>query len=406
MVRLPSKERETHPQDVGCIRDGADDDEYPVRPDCSSLTVFPDVQKLPEHSTAESARALYIRQLRNVGISTWDQPDWGRAAESEDAWITQADASYLHITVWLFTSDGGPDQMACMKDVAVEVDNYLTTWLIHTWCIEHVIHLMAKKNVCRAGKSYWATLAKVTHTWRSPNNPKKLYRTYSVKFGKDRADSVALTIPQRPISGRWGVVSATEFTVLRCQPSEFPEVFKSAFLASLLGETRDRVMQIGEVDESSEDYTAKCNRWAREASADLDNIDFWRLMNVAHMSRAPAMHLQNWLQKADAHVQLPMLELVGWKAHDITRAWDDLISDAEMNNAWGDFLQTFGDPDDPDSSLSTWIATAVLFVMEIRCGYQRRILQRTDSMPFQLALFVWEAADKDRIETSRQRNTT
>ena len=53
--------------------------------------------------------------------------------------------AHIHITVWLLVAGQGPDQKGAAKLMAAEVQNRLTVWMLHSWCFEHIVHLMAHR---------------------------------------------------------------------------------------------------------------------------------------------------------------------------------------------------------------------------------------------------------------------
>ena len=92
-----------------------------------------------------------------------------------------------------------PDQAKASKLIHADVGDTLTVWHIHTWCMEHKLHLIVKKQLRLLGTWYWSTLAKLIHCWR--NHMKKMFDSWHRRFGPDRAAQCALQVPPRPTNG-------------------------------------------------------------------------------------------------------------------------------------------------------------------------------------------------------------
>jgi hypothetical protein len=138
-------------------------------------------------------------------------------------------------------------------------------------------------------------------------------------------------------------------------------------------------MALGEFDECTaeiEDYAARANRWASEASVGLHDVNFWRTMVVAHVSRQPTSHLQHWFQERTSTLNsstrdVPkIVELVCRKADSIAQGWDVLLNDSELYSSWGDLLNLLSDASEDERS--QWIAKAVLACLEIRADFHLR----------------------------------
>ena len=139
-----------------------------------------------------------------------------------------------------------------------------------------------------------------------------------------------------------------------------------------------------------EDYSARNNRWAREADAGLHDDAFWRTMYIANATRAPTAHLQHWFQSDKVQMAAPtkIVEFACSKASSIALEWDLLLDDAHRYEAWAPLLDSLGDDIAPE-----WIAKAVLATLEIRSDYHRRVLHKMRTFPYLLLWLVWTPPD-------------
>ena len=189
----------------GAVAPQGQQDDIPYLPQVSSYkTIYPDVAKVPHSCGALEQRAMYLKQLRAAGVETWvdghggvDAADVAYSEHFEDGrrWRISAGCSldsYVHLKVWLFASDQGTDQVACSEIMAREVNDKLLEWMIHQYCLEHVNHLMVKRQLARLSSSgnplrkdldqlggYWSITAKVINTWRAHGNAARLREAYS-----------------------------------------------------------------------------------------------------------------------------------------------------------------------------------------------------------------------------------
>eukprot|EP00974_Lingulodinium_polyedra_P036550 3505263-Lingulodinium_polyedra.AAC.1 len=159
----------------------ADLSDSPLPPEKCIHTVYPDLCMVPHSCNALVQRAIYLRQLGNVGIQTWmevleDAPDAGSeiadvATAIEQVW--EASKAYagesmqhMHITWWVFTTDQGPDQKAASALIRDDMFRDLFQLRSHMYCFLHIGHLIVKRQLDGMG-AYWSKLAKVVNVWRS-----------------------------------------------------------------------------------------------------------------------------------------------------------------------------------------------------------------------------------------------
>ena len=103
--------------------------------------VYPDLQLLPPNHNAASQRLVYEQQLRCVGLQTWSDP----ACTADD---DCADFGLHHLRVYCFTTDQGPDQKAALKQLTAEASADIWTWILHQYCVDHVLHLIVVALAC------------------------------------------------------------------------------------------------------------------------------------------------------------------------------------------------------------------------------------------------------------------
>ena len=103
--------------------DGEDDEEMehvrPSKPARDFTHIYADLAKVPTNNNGITQRVLYLKQLKSVGVCTWEkeEPEF----EEERTWSQQMTSPFVHLTCWLFGSDQGPDQKACSKMMAKEI---------------------------------------------------------------------------------------------------------------------------------------------------------------------------------------------------------------------------------------------------------------------------------------------
>ena len=93
----------------------------------------------------QSHRAIYIKQLHSIGTHTWlDDIELAKRMEAEFRFYDDQDMHppYVHLRAFVFGSDQGPDQKACAKEVHHDTDDLLFTFVIHSWCVLHVLALI------------------------------------------------------------------------------------------------------------------------------------------------------------------------------------------------------------------------------------------------------------------------
>ena len=89
-----------------------------------------------------------------------------------------------------------------------------------------------------------------------------------------------------------------------------------------------------DADEEEDDantYSQKLGRWSREVDAAVHTDEFWIVLDIAHVTRGPFMHLENWLESqrtrndSDKSEAPAMLELVCDKVEEIRKEFEELL---------------------------------------------------------------------------------
>ena len=119
-------------------------------------------------------------------------------------------------------------------------------FMIHQWCVEHRLHLMAEAELKLCGL-LWTVLAKLINTWRSPGNAKVLCNAFLKAYDdEERAARIFKRLPTRPISKRWGTSSGTMKFLLQFSIDELIVIFSS------IGTTTKKKTNANAVDKDAE----------------------------------------------------------------------------------------------------------------------------------------------------------
>ena len=149
-----------------------------------------------------------------------------------DAQDVKSEQRPVHIkntlNVWAVTTDAGSDEVKARRLRLVSSSTDLAHWEFSSDCFAHQFQLLVMNQLrwmdwlltdvlCFSGK-YWATLAKIMHTWR--DKASDVYLAYVSVCGGGAADAHAAQIhkiPPRPLVGRWGSVSACQKRLVLAQ---------------------------------------------------------------------------------------------------------------------------------------------------------------------------------------------
>eukprot|EP00969_Alexandrium_andersonii_P079019 3484851-Alexandrium_andersonii.AAC.1 len=85
-----------------------------------------------------------VKQLKSLGVRTWTDTDTN-AIESIDTIPIQDNWAYLHIIIYIFCTDAGPDQHACDHLVGCELEGMQCVLKVRQYCYQHAVHLMVTR---------------------------------------------------------------------------------------------------------------------------------------------------------------------------------------------------------------------------------------------------------------------
>ncbi|CAK0881721.1 unnamed protein product, partial [Prorocentrum cordatum] len=93
-----------------------------------------DTQKVPLECRGPEVRAMFLKQIENVGARTWIH-------EEPEIVVTCS-----HLEIWIFPTDAGGDQQGAEGIIQREFDSCPFRWKLRSWCLHHQLHLVAAKN--------------------------------------------------------------------------------------------------------------------------------------------------------------------------------------------------------------------------------------------------------------------
>ena len=114
-------------------------------------------------------------------------------------------------------------------------------------CLMHQIQLMCLlllfgmdnicENILKLGKKFWATVAKIMHTWREIASA--VLRSYSDLTSEATArERMMHKVPPRPLVGRWLHAHYCQQRLLLARPSELCRAVKAAIEAKSSSQSR------------------------------------------------------------------------------------------------------------------------------------------------------------------------
>ena len=143
-----------------------------------NIIIYPDIAKAPASCTGTVQRAMWLNQMAQVGL-----PAWG---DSVTASVQTEDATFKHVRIWVFNSDGGKGLLYVAKVAQVELADKPLEWVLHKPCYEHGIHRIILKQLQRKTK-YWSVLAKIVNCWRSQGAKQLLSEAWATLTDEQRA---------------------------------------------------------------------------------------------------------------------------------------------------------------------------------------------------------------------------
>ena len=275
--------------------DAADDDDEGT--EAWTCTIMPDLAAVPSSCRGIHTRALYFHQMSNVGTPTW---------------LLTPSYDGLHIRLFLFITDAGPDQKECILIVAKECCGDPLTLIWHDFCVLHQMNLIVKKTLEQGGAEYLRKLATLTNTWRSAGTAFSIRKEWLHRFGEADMARCVSNLPQRPLKGRWGYVSKCEefFLNLTNASGQGHTKLNAVGLALWTGgddtkHPKRRKAKAKPVVEAALDgllpgednYSDTLGRWVRESLALTADLRWWSDLYVQHFSRQPIAHAINSVQQ-------------------------------------------------------------------------------------------------------------
>ena len=248
----------------------------------------------------------------------------------------------------------GPDQASFRKLVA---EQYMLCWRVIVVCLPCLAHqqslscgrVLARLETCCSffnfGISYYSSLVKLTHVWRS--NPAWVRQVARNRFGASPdANHADIKCPQCCAS-RWGSVHNVEQYFLDFS-SEFvcKHILSDAYFQNVPDEEAQRLAIQDVARPSRHDLRAptdeinlddmkahkqKQTRWKREVQASTEKCEFWLMMRLSHLALGPLAHFLHILQPKKGTPGTPLISLVcGGKSDQIMRELEAVLTDPDQ----------------------------------------------------------------------------
>eukprot|EP00959_Pyramimonas_sp_CCMP1952_P025937 544553-Pyramimonas_sp.AAC.1 len=226
-------------------------------PNPAVYEIWPDIAQIPHSNTGHTQSALYRKQLSCAGVRLWDDGVEARQHEQEQdpdaAFAAAAAIDPLHLRIFAFQSDQGPDQAQCRKIIIGSVRAAPDVIIIWQFCMLHMGHLITERHLrihdkLVTKKGYWSSVATIVNTWRVPGNAKRIFKALAYPHdvaddvGDDADDAAAMRmsrakelagrLPPRPLTGRWGSIHLCEQFLLKMTFDEMTSAFADALCKS------------------------------------------------------------------------------------------------------------------------------------------------------------------------------
>ena len=243
-------------------------------------------------STGRDTYALLQKQFSHLGL-----PHWNRipivAAES---------VKVIHM--YMFLSDGGPDQRLFKKLVLAETQHNHAVWVFVSECHCHISHLISKDHLRLTDKflknefgvrwRFFSSISKLVHIWR--DNSQLMRRCIEIDHGVDAGLTYASCLPPRCLSGRWGSIWDT-VAALYAEGSG-PAIFGKSFVSMIkpgLNKEKERRKDNGDTLceislEEIQAYRARLGRWKADALEVASDDLFWSIVAVNKRASGPLVH--------------------------------------------------------------------------------------------------------------------
>lgn len=194
-------------------------------------------------STTIGTYNLLVKMLDGLGCPTWvDAPETTYDEESavlEPSHDLAAADGQNSVRVFLYSSDGGPDEVRFKKTLTVLTMDHGHILFIPGTCFMHASQLWVRSGLFLVDAwarqyyseeyrfKYFATLSKISHLWRE--NAVAIYRLFREEFDACTAVMFGSKIPSRCIAGRWQSCHATEKNILEVGPERLTTIQSAVF---------------------------------------------------------------------------------------------------------------------------------------------------------------------------------
>ena len=391
------------------------------------LLAYPDLTYTPWNCSGAMSKSIWEHQLEKIGIQTWralaEGASQGAAALSAGAddigveftdvtrrWLRLQEIGhcFIHLDVFSFGTDKGPDQVGTRKRVLDEVADLVYVWVFWVFCIMHQIHLIVKRQLSR-DPSYFSRMAVMTNTWRSPHVASKIYRCWARLFSRLRADKVARGLPPKMLTGRFGSAHKCEKFFMRASQIETAETFKLAFDIDPANAPTVPASIFSTDPEDAETYQQRQGRWKKLSVQSASDRNHWAYMGAVHVSRGPTMHCHFWLEKEnglskqrisrglfglDEESESTVQKLVYRKAGQFMFEFSELLLDSVYGDPdrWGLVWQHVDGTTGADRE--PWHAECVSLLLEGACDFSMRLVENVQYDPgLQLVWLAYNLPD-------------
>ena len=155
---------------------------------------------------------MLLKQLESVGGPNWlptahaehieeEAKDPWRALEEKWEQAAPRSGEPFFLRCFTFATDSGPDQAASAKLIDDDVRDDLYCFVLRSWCWEHQVHLIVKRQLNRMGGWYWSSLAQLAHLWRA--HFKYMFEEWRRYTSLERVrEAGANRVPPRPLKNR------------------------------------------------------------------------------------------------------------------------------------------------------------------------------------------------------------
>ena len=240
------------------------------------------------------------------------------------------------------TTDRGPNEVWAKKAMEVMMKDVDTFLYLPSDCIEHLGHLgvLGGLKLCdrvlrahNKGFKYFASIAVICNTIRDLGQ--KIFNGWRIWYGDVSAVKYVKKLCPRCIAERWGSIDASEKFLLHVGFGRLSRVLAELF-QSTPGLLNDEAGKGSKDDGSSvvdcisleerKDFSIKMGRWRRQTAKMLESSFFAELTSVMNRSRAPFIHLSNFLKvKFPSSVPGHLAQLVCGKAASIQEEFESML---------------------------------------------------------------------------------